>query len=181
IERPRVSASVWLNGRVSGTYTSSAAASASLRYFVTPTVALEAAGGSYLRDPFQGLPRAGFITAAVRLFQAPRELLPTVSTRPRPRPGPPPLIAQRRGGGDTVVVRFRMDARRSLAIAGDWNAWAPVPLRPLGDDIWEAVLVLPRGTYHFNLLVDEEEWVVPGGVAVISDGLGGLVAVLTVL
>ncbi|MGH7530842.1 MAG: hypothetical protein ACREMN_10715, partial [Gemmatimonadales bacterium] len=42
IERPRVSASVWLNGRVSGTYTSSAAASASLRYFVTPTVALEA-------------------------------------------------------------------------------------------------------------------------------------------
>jgi hypothetical protein len=42
-------------------------------------------------------------------------------------------------------------------------------------------MVLAPGTYHFNLLVDGNDWVVPGGVAVVSDGMGGLVAVLTVL
>jgi len=95
------------------------------------------------------------------------------------RRGGAPLVAQRRG--DSVVVRFRMDAARSVAIAGDWNAWQPAPLRALGADVWEAALVLPAGTYHFNLLVDGTDWVVPGGVAVVSDGMGGLVALLTVL
>jgi hypothetical protein len=92
-----------------------------------------------------------------------------------------PLIAQRRGGGDSVVVRFRMDAERSVALAGDWNSWQPVPLRSLGGDIWEGALILAPGTYHFNLFVDGAEWVVPGGVATVPDGMGGLVAVLTVL
>ncbi len=40
--------------------------------------------------------------------------------------------------------------------------------------------MLPPGTYYFNLVVDGKEWVVPGGVAVMSDGMGGLVAVLMV-
>ena len=80
-----------------------------------------------------------------------------------------------------MVVRFRMDSAHSVAIVGSWNAWTPVPLRGLGADIWEAALVLPPGTYYFNLVVDGQEWVVPGGVAVVSDGMGGLVAVLTVL
>ena len=68
-----------------------------------------------------------------------------------------------------------------MAIAGNWNAWTPVLLRGLGQDVWEAALVLAPGTYYFNLVVDGTEWVVPGGVAVVSDGMGGLVAVLTVL
>ncbi len=91
-----------------------------------------------------------------------------------------PLVAAHRGG-DTVVVRFRMPAARSVAIAGNWNAWTPAALRALGDDIWEAALRLPQGTYYFNLVVDGQDWVVPGGVATISDGMGGVVAVLNVL
>jgi len=74
-----------------------------------------------------------------------------------------------------------MSGARSVAIAGDWNAWRPAPLRALGDDVWESAMVLAPGTYHFNLLVDGSEWVVPGGVAAVSDGMGGMVAVLTVL
>jgi hypothetical protein len=42
------------------------------------------------------------------------------------------------------------------------------------------VLVLDPGTYHFNLLLNREEWVVPGGTAVVPDGMGGLVALLLV-
>jgi len=171
----RLVASLFVSGRLSAVYGSKGAASAALQYFVSPSVAIEASGGSYLADPFQGLPRAGFVSAGIRIHAAPRPL-----TLAPALPGRlAPLVAQRRG--DSVVVRFRMDAARSVAIAGDWNAWQPAPLRALGADVWEAALVLPPGTYHFNLLVDGTDWVVPGGVAVVSDGMGGLVAVLTVL
>lgn len=179
VDRGRLVASLWASARISAAYGSKGAASAALQYFVTPTVALEAAAGSYLADPFQGLPRAGFVSGGVRIHAAPRPLAPAPTLPPRLAP----LIAQHRagGGGDSVVVRFRMKGARSVVIAGDWNAWEPAPLRALGGDIFEATLVLRRGTYHFNLLVDGTEWVVPGGVAVVSDGMGGLVAVLTVL
>jgi hypothetical protein len=69
----------------------------------------------------------------------------------------------------------------SVAIAGDWNGWTPDLLRNLGADIWEGVLQLAPGTYHFNLVVDGRDWVVPGGIATVSDGMGGLLAILTVL
>jgi len=175
MDRGRLVASVWASARLSDAYGSKGAASAALQYFVSPSVAVEAAAGSYLSDPFQGLPQAGFVSAAVRIHAAPRPTGPAPTLRARLAP----LVAQRRG--DSVVVRFRMNATRSVAIAGDWNAWQPSPLRTLGDDVWEAAMVLAPGTYHFNLLVDGNDWVVPGGVAVVSDGMGGLVAVLTVL
>jgi hypothetical protein len=179
VDQRRVVGSLWLSGRMSGTYGSSGAASVALQYFVAPSVALEASGGSYLRDPFQGLPRAGYATGAIRIFASPR------ASMARPVPTQPsavlePLVATHRGG-DTVVVRFRMPGARSVAIAGNWNSWTPTPLQGVGDDIWEATLQLAPGTYHFNLVVDGQDWVVPGGVAVISDGMGGLVAVLNVL
>ena len=173
----RIVGSVWLSSRLSKTYGSTGAAIATLQYFLTPSLAVEASGGNYLRDPFQGLPTAGFITGGVRLFATRRALAPRVPTAAQVLQ---PLVAQHRSG-DTVVVRFHMTGVRSVAIAGNWNAWKPEALSGLGDDIWEAALLLPAGTYYFNLVVDGNEWVVPGGVATISDGMGGLVAVLNVL
>ena len=177
----RTVGSLWLSGRFSKTYGSTGAASATLQYFLTPSVAVEASGGNYLRDPFQGLPRAGFVAGGVRVFASHRDaMVRTAAVQPALQQ----LVAAHRGGGgggDTVVVRFRMPAARSVAIAGNWNAWTPSPLHALGDDIWEAALRLRPGTYYFNLVVDGREWVVPGGVATISDGMGGLIAVLNVL
>jgi hypothetical protein len=175
----RTVASLWLSGRFSSTYGSTGAASASVQYFLTPSVAVETAGGNYLRDPFQGLPRAGFITAGVRVFAARRASLATTApVAPRLEP----LVAQHRpGGGDTLFVRFRMPAAHAVGIAGNWNSWTPAPLRALGNDFWEAGLLLAPGTYYFNLVVDGTDWVVPGGVATISDGMGGMIAVLNVL
>ena len=175
VDRGRIVASLWAGGRVSSAFGSKGAASASLQYFVAPSVSLEGAAGSYLADPFQGLPRAGFASVGVRLHATRRPL----GTAPAATPGLAPLVAPRRG--DSVVVRFRMDAARSVAIAGDWNAWQPASLRPLGDEIWEGAFVLPPGSYYFSLLVDGTEWVVPGGVVTVPDGMGGLMAVLTVL
>ncbi len=172
----RTVGSVWLSGRLSKTYGSTGAASATVQYFLTPSVALEASGGNYLRDPFQGLPQAGFVAGGVRVFASRRAAM----ARSAPvQPVLQPLVAAHRG--DTIVVRFRMPAAKSVAIAGNWNAWTPDTMHALGDDIWEAALQLAPGTYYFNLVVDGNEWVVPAGVAVISDGMGGLLAVLNVL
>ncbi len=178
VDQQRVVGSMWVSGRVSTAYGSTGAANATLQYFVRPAIALEASGGSYLRDPFQGLPRAGFVAGGIRFFTSRRALSPEAGELTTPALGP--LIAEHRGG-DTVVVRFRMRAARSVAIAGNWNEWTPAPLRGLGEDIWEAALLLQPGTYYFNLVVDDTEWVVPRGVATISDGMGGLIAVLNVL
>src|SRR5207249_6663182 len=64
----------------------------------------------------------------------------------------PPLVPERRG--DSVVVRFSFEGAKAVAIAGDWNAWQPVPLRPLAGDEWEGAFLLESGLYHFNLLVE---------------------------
>ena len=176
-DRDRIVASAWLSGRLSAAYGSSGAASVAVLYYLSPTFALEASGGSYLADPYQGLPRAGFASGGIRIFTSPRAL-----TTAAPIPAKPvlqPLIAQHRG--DTLVVRFRMADARSVAIAGDWNAWTPAPLKSLGESVWEATLQLAPGVYYFNLVVDGREWVVPGGVATVPDGMGGLMAVLNVL
>lgn len=181
LDKPRTSASLWLSARLSRTYGSTGAVSGTLQHFVSRRVALEITGGNYLRDPFQGLPRAAFGTAGIRLHAVPRPIATPPTSAPEPPPPKlQPLVAQRRGA-DTVVVRFRMEGAAAVAIAGNWNAWRPDSLRALGDDIWEAALLLPPGTYYFNLVVDGTEWVVPGGVAVVPDGMGGLLAVLTVL
>ena len=168
----KVVASFSAGGRISRTYGSKGVASAFLQYFASPRLAIEGGGGAYLSDPYQGFPRAGYVAAGVRWFP-PARPAPTAVTR-----NAPPLVPYRRG--DSLFVRFRMPGAKSVALAGDWNRWSPVPLHGLGDDVWEGAITLAVGTYRFNLLVDGHDWVVPAGVATLSDGLGGLVALLVV-
>ena len=159
------------DARVSSVYESTAAGSAFLQVFVGPAVSVELGGGSYLREPYQGFPRGGFVTFGVRLG----------ATRPARAGGGakkwPPLVPPRRG--DSLVVQFRFTNVRSVAMAGDWNGWQARALRSIRGDLWEGTLALKRGLYHFNLLVDGS-WVVPNGVATVPDGMGGMVAVLVV-
>ncbi|HEX4600707.1 MAG TPA: glycogen-binding domain-containing protein [Gemmatimonadales bacterium] len=171
LERGAAVVSLSTEARVSGAYGSSGAGSAVVQLFVRPGVSLELGGGSYLREPYQGFPRGRFLSFGVRIG-------PTHASHTATAPRLTPLVPQSRG--DSVVVQFRFQGVHAVAIAGDWNAWRTVPLRPLGDDRWEGTLALARGLYHFNLLVDEQEWVVPHGVATVPDGLGGMVAVLLV-
>jgi hypothetical protein len=169
----KVVASASVGGRLSQAYGSKGVGSAFLQYFVTPAFALEGGGGDYLSDPYQGFPRAGYVAAGVRWFPPGRH-----SATAAPAKTAPPLVPYRRG--DSLFVRFRMPGAKSVAIAGDWNRWTPAPLRAIGDDLWEGRITLASGTYRFNLLVDANDWVVPAGVATLSDGLGGLVALLVV-
>jgi hypothetical protein len=171
LDRGRVIATFWAVGRVSGVYGSKVAASGLVQAFVSPSIALEFGGGSYLPEPYQNLPQAGYVTAGVRLHARRRA---TTSAAMQP----PPLVPAR--VGDSLVVRFHLGGAATVAIAGDWNAWKPAPLCALGTGRWEGVLALPPGLYHFNLVVDGREWVVPNGVTTVDDGLGGLVGVLVV-
>ena len=159
------------DGRLSAAYGSTGAASASLQWFVSPAVSLEVSGGSYLREPYQGFPRGGFFAAGIRLGS-------TRASRAATGRKWGPLIPERRG--DSVTVRFRFGSVRSVAIAGDWDGWKTHALRAAGGDLWEGTFVLAPGLYHFNLLVDGRNWVVPSGVATVPDEAGGIVALLLV-
>jgi hypothetical protein len=172
-ENSKVVASVVVGGRLSRAYVSKGMGSAFLQYYVTPALAIEGGGGAYLPDPYQGFPRAGYIAAGVRWFPPARHAATAAATKTAP-----PLVPYRRG--DSLFVRFRMPGAKRVAIAGEWNRWTPTLLQAVGDDLWEGAVTLPPGTYRFNLLVDGSDWVVPAGVATLSDGLGGLVALLVV-
>jgi hypothetical protein len=168
-----VTVSVWGGGRLSSVYGSKGAAGVAVQTFPLPSLAIELGAGSYLPEPYQGLPRAAYGTVGIRLFTSGRRRS-VQSTAPVW----PPLTPLRRG--DSVVVRVRMDGATSVALAGSWDGWQEHRLRALGQNIWEGALVLRAGTYHFILKVDDKEWVVPNGVALVTDRNGGMVGVLLV-
>jgi hypothetical protein len=159
-------ATVWASTRLSSFYGSSGAASGLLQYFVSPQVSLEFGGGSFLRDPYQGFPQGGYVTLGLRLH-----------SDTRPLPSAPPVAPLLLSATDEHV-QFRFARAKSVAIAGDWNGWQPMPLTPRDGD-WEGALSLRAGLYHFDLVVDGQ-WVVPHGVATLADGFGGLVGLLVI-
>jgi len=168
----RIAASAWLAARVSEAYDSRIAGSVSAVYTAAPWLAVEAAGGSYLPDLYQGFPASGFVTLGVRVFAGRR---PPAA---RPDEGLRPAVAVR--DGDSVTVRFRVPGVSAVAIAGEWTDWNPVPLQPTGGDGWSVRVLAPPGVYRFNLVLDSGRWIVPAGIATVDDGLGGVAGLLVV-
>jgi len=78
------------------------------------------------------------------------------------------------------VIRLEPGERDSVAIAGDWNGWAATPLARVGPTVWEIVLALRPGAYHYTVVLDGETWTIPSDVPSVPDGMGSRVAVLTV-
>jgi AMP-activated protein kinase-like protein len=140
----------------------------SVRWSLGPTTALELAGGSYLPEPLQGLPRATFASLGLRIRQG---------WRPERMLAPAPVRPQRLG--ERAVIRFRVPEARRVEIAGEWTDWTPVPMVQVEPGVWQAPVDLPEGVYHFNLVVDGQ-WRVPDGVASVPDRYGSRVAVLMV-
>jgi hypothetical protein len=157
--------------RVSQAYGSRGAVSGGVELAVAGRWSVEAAGGLYLPDLYQGFPASAFASAGVRYFFSPqRNALARVARAP--------LVARRRG--DSVEVRVRLPAADSVAIAGDWSGWTPVPLTPAGRGVWTGRFALHPGTYRFNVVVDGARWTVPPGVATMADELDGETAILVV-
>lgn len=88
--------------------------------------------------------------------------------------------------GRTVWIRFlytNSDAD-SVAVAGDFSEWDPVPLSPRtvnGETVWTGLVPVPRGEHEYQFLINGDQWVTdPLAPVKRSDGFGAKNAVLNV-
>ena len=84
--------------------------------------------------------------------------------------------------GTRVFFAYHDDAAASVAIAGDFNAWAPEPLEPVGDGTWRTSRSAPpTGRHRYKLIVDGRRWIAdPGNGLRESDPYGGSNSILVV-
>ena len=131
-------------------------------------VSLEAAVGTYPED-VTGFLSGLFVNAGLRLGR---------QTPVIPTPLPSPIRVEAVSPGE-VRVTFTVHNASTVALAGEWNQWTPIPLSRVSGDQWQVALPLGAGVYHFSLVVDEH-WIVPDGVAKLPDDFGGEVGLLVI-
>ena len=88
--------------------------------------------------------------------------------------------------GATVWIRFmytNSDAD-SVAVAGDFSQWSPVPLSPRtvnGETVWTGLVPVSRGEHEYQFVINGERWVTdPLAPVKRSDGFGAKNAVLDI-
>jgi hypothetical protein len=88
--------------------------------------------------------------------------------------------------GKTVWVRFLYPNSEadSVAVAGDFSQWEPVPLSPRtvdGKTVWTGLVPVSRGEHEYQFLINGDRWVTdPLAPVTRSDGFGAENAVLNV-
>ncbi|MGD2154599.1 MAG: glycogen-binding domain-containing protein [Gemmatimonadales bacterium] len=85
----------------------------------------------------------------------------------------------------TVYIQFALEApgARSVAVAGDFNQWAPaVELSDLdGDGVWTGRVAVEPGVYQYMFVIDGSEWRTdPNAERYADDGFGDRNAVVVV-
>lgn len=84
----------------------------------------------------------------------------------------------------TVWARFVYtdDDANSVAVAGDFSQWEPIPLSPHsvnGKTVWAGVVPVPRGEHEYQFVINGEKWVTdPLAPVQEKDGFGAKNAVL---
>ena len=144
-------------------------ASASAQVPVTGNLALTIAGGQYPSNRLTGAAGGQFFSMGVSMrfggARAPALPVPAGVSSPA---APMTRLAIRASDADSV------------AVAGDWDAWKPVPAARASNGVWYVDLPLKAGEYRYAFLVDGREWRVPQGAVAVDDGFGGKAAYLTV-
>lgn len=84
-----------------------------------------------------------------------------------------------------VYVHFQLEAptASSVALAGDFNGWAPnIALQdPDGDGTWSALVPVPPGVHEYMFVIDGSIWVTdPYAERYANDGFGNRNAVLAI-
>jgi hypothetical protein len=142
--------------------------SAEVDWSPVPRLRFEAAAGRYPQD-LTGFTDGLFAQAGVRVYARGSGR----ATAPRRSAA---LVVEPRDEG---LVRVRVRLARGVAeaaIAGEWNAWNPQPLRREGRE-WVLDLRLAPGMYRYAIVADGV-WTLPDGVVAMEDGFGGKVGVL---
>jgi hypothetical protein len=93
---------------------------------------------------------------------------------------PPPPRLRPVVTGHEVLFRARARPGASVSILGDWNGWAPLPLRQMSGDLYEGTYTLPSGRRVWTLVVDGETRLPPDAAAYVDDDFGGRNAVVEV-
>ena len=88
--------------------------------------------------------------------------------------------------GSTVWIRFMYtnNTADSVAVAGDFSQWSPIPLSPRtvnGETVWTGLVPVSRGEHEYQFVINGERWV-PDPLAPVtrSDGFGARNAVLDI-
>jgi len=72
-------------------------------------------------------------------------------------------------------------ASGSVAVAGDFNGWKPVPLKKGKNGNWSGKIKLPLGIHQYKLVFDGQYWQIDNANPErISDGHGGENSVIRV-
>jgi len=85
--------------------------------------------------------------------------------------------------GKTQEVEFKAysPASGSVAVAGDFNGWKPVPLKKGKNGNWSGKIKLPLGIHQYKLVFDGQYWQIDNANQErISDGHGGENSVIRV-
>ncbi|HEX8209683.1 MAG TPA: glycogen-binding domain-containing protein [Longimicrobium sp.] len=84
-------------------------------------------------------------------------------------------------GGDGVTFRLPRAEGDTLApaVLGDFTGWQPVPMAADGK-FWIVTVRIPRGVHHYGFRKADGTFLVPPGLPLVSDGMGGSSAVLVV-
>ncbi len=86
--------------------------------------------------------------------------------------------------GQTVWIRFLYtdNTADSVAVAGDFSQWEPIPLSPRttnGETVWTGLVPVARGEHEYQFVINGEQWVTdPLAPVKRSDGFGARNAVL---
>jgi hypothetical protein len=138
------------------------------RFRVLPLVALEASARHDAFDPLYLQPAQTSWSVGLSVLMGGRT-----------RPVMPPVPAKYVEGRATIRLLVSGSLTRP-SIAGDFNAWKPVPMQREGD-CWTYTVALPRGVYQYAFISSSGDWFVPKDVpGRKDDGMGGHVAVLVV-
>lgn len=163
----------------------SAWAGATAAWWIGDRMAVTAGGGSYPVDYAQGLPAGRFGTLGIRVATGRIARARRVNERldlllaPPVRDGGAALQWQNADSGKVVLLLQGVTAKQ-VEIMGDFTAWEPVPMAPIGADRWSVTLPIAPGIYRMNFRSDAGEWRVPPGMHSSSDEFGGDAGILIV-
>jgi hypothetical protein len=155
-----------------GVVTGGSWASADASLWLTPRSALVLSAGRTLEDAVRGVPRATYVSAAMRFA-----VRPHVTLRRRAVAGPR-THARRAASGDAIVEVYAPSASR-VEIAADFTGWAPESLTRSGDD-WQLTRAIAAGAHRITVRIDGGEWIVPPNLPKVEDDLGSSAGVIII-